>query len=100
MSVCLGSVVDLRECPVGRQDLREVVAAWRDGGCEDDWWQEVAVEDGTVFDVNIYDSAVHGHGPDVGMAYCAYRTVELEDGTRDTDVFNVVASGALASLNA
>lgn len=100
MSDYQGSVVDLRECPVGRQDLREVVAAWRDGGCEDDWWQEVAVEDGTVFDVNIYNSAIHGHGPNVGMAYCVYRTVELEDGTRDTDVFNFVASGTLATLNA
>ena len=100
MSDYQGSVVDLRECPVRRQDLQDVVAAWRDGGCEDDWWQEVAVEDGTVFDVNIYDSAVHGQGPDVGMAYSVYRTVELEDGTRDTDVFNVVATGTLATLNA
>ena len=100
MSDYQGSVVDLRECPVSRQGLQDVVSAWRDGGCEDDWWQEVAGEDGTVFDVNIYNSAVHGHGPDVGMAYCVFRTVELEDGTRDTDVFNVVATGTLATLNA
>ena len=100
MSDRQGSVVDVRECPVNGQRLRDVVTAWRAEGGDDDWWQEVEGEDGAVYDINIYDSGVHGHGPDVGVEYCVYRTVALDGGLRDTDVFDVVARGTLASLTA
>ena len=92
-------VVGLRDCPVSRRELQAVVSDWRADGCEDDWWQEAVGEDGTVYDVNIFDASVHGRGPDVGMAWCMYRTVAVDGGLRETDVFNVIARGTVESLD-
>ena len=93
-------VVVLRDCPVSREGLLAVVSGWRADGGEDDWWQEAIGEDGAVYDVNIFDSGVYGHGRDVGMEWCVYRTVEGAGGLRETDVYDVIARGSVSSLAA
>ena len=89
-----------RDCPVSRRELHAVVSDWRADGCEDDWWQEAVGGDGTVYDINIFDASVHGRGPDVGMAWCVYRTVAVDGGLRETDVCDVIARGTVESLDA
>ena len=100
MSDSQESVVGLRDCPVSREQMQCVVSGWRANGCEDDWWQEATGEDGAVYDINIFDASVHGQGHGEGMVWRVYRTVEIDGGLRDTDVFNVIARGSLSSLAA
>ena len=86
--------------PISRVALRSAVASWRsDGDGEDDWWQDVIGSDGEVYDVNIFDSAVSGHGPDVGFVYCIYATRETADGFRETEVTNILQREPISSLD-
>lgn len=78
-----------------------MVKSWySDGEMEDDWWHEVVGDDGAVYDVNIFDSAVFSRGPDIGFVYCIYATRETAGGFRETEVMNILERGSISSLDA